>query len=143
MPVKVIGTITFNFTMAGEPSRPDGAAHSPGEGDPHGSGVGGARIEPSSDAATNVDSRPVALNSPRPNYTNVARANHTEGTVVLRALVGSDGLIKRIVVAKGLPDGLNEEAIRAAEQLRFKPAIKGGQPVAFWLALEIAFVFGK
>jgi TonB family protein len=62
---------------------------------------------------------------------------------VLRVLVGSDGLVKRIAIAKGLPDGLNEEAVRAAQQLRFKPAMKGGQQVAYWQTVEMSFVLGK
>jgi TonB family protein len=142
-PVKVIGTITFNFTMGDPPAGPDGAANSAGPGADRGTGVGGAVIEPSSGAATSVESRPVLLNSARPNYTDLARANHTEGTVVLRVLVGSDGLVKRIAIAKGLPDGLNEEAVRAAQQLRFKPAMKGGQQVAYWQTVEMSFVLGK
>jgi outer membrane biosynthesis protein TonB len=42
-------------------------------------------------------------------------------------------------MVRGLPDGLEEEAIRAAYQLRFRPAMKGGQPVAFWTPVDIEF----
>jgi protein TonB len=90
-------------------------------------------------AATAVDSFPVALNNPRPLYTEEARKNKIQGTVRARVLVGADGGVKQVRIARGLPDGLNEEAIRAAYQIRFRPALKNGQPVAYWMPVEIAF----
>ena len=75
----------------------------------------------------------------RPNYTEEARKNKITGVVLARLLVGADGSVKQVRIARGLPDGLNEEAIRAAYQIRFKPAMKGGQPVAFWQMVEIEF----
>ena len=40
----------------------------------------------------------------------------------------------------GLPDGLNEQAVRAAYQMRFAPAMKNGRPVSYWLSnVEIEF----
>jgi TonB family protein len=89
--------------------------------------------------ATNVDQKPEPLNSPRPNYTEEARKNGIQGIVVVRVLVGSDGAVKRVYIERGLPDGLNEEAIRAAYQIRFKPAMKDGRPVVFWHSLQIEF----
>jgi hypothetical protein len=47
-----------------------------------------------SDVVTAVDSRPVALNLPRPNYTEDARKNKIQGTVRARVLVGSDGMVR-------------------------------------------------
>jgi TonB family protein len=88
---------------------------------------------------TDVDTKPIALSGLRPKYTKEARKNKTEGAVLARILVGADGLVKQVQVRRGLPDGLNEEAIRAAYQLRFKPATKNGQPVAYWMQLEIEF----
>ena len=56
-----------------------------------------------------------------------------------RVLVGADGRVQQVRVVRGLPAGLNEEAIRAAAQMRFKPAVKNGQPVPFWVVLQIEF----
>ncbi|HXG65393.1 MAG TPA: TonB family protein [Blastocatellia bacterium] len=109
-----------------------GTGYNMGGGPP---GLGGGDGRP----ATAVDSRPVLLNRPRPNYTEEARKNKIQGTVRVRVLVGPDGGVKRVSVVSGLPDGLNEEAIRAAYQLRFKPAMKNGQPVAYTLAVDIEF----
>jgi TonB family protein len=91
------------------------------------------------DAVNTVDTKPVALNLPRPNYTEEARTNKIQGTVRARVLVGADGLIKQVTIVRGLPGGLNEEAIRAAFQMRFRPATKGGRAVAFWTTLEVDF----
>ena len=56
-----------------------------------------------------------------------------------RVLIGSDGLIKQVKIIRGLPDGLNEEAIRAAMQMRFKPAVKNGQAIPYWTTLDVEF----
>jgi protein TonB len=81
-----------------------------------------------------VDSRPVLLNNPRPLYTEEARVRKVQGVVKVRLLVGADGSVKEVVVKSGLPNGLTEQAIRAAYQMRFTPAIRGGVPVSYWLA---------
>jgi TonB family protein len=99
-------------------------------------GLPGGRVR---DAVNAVDTKPVALNLPRPNYTEEARKNKIQGTVRARVLVGSDGIVKQLTIVRGLPDGLNEEAIRAAFQMRFRPAIKSGRAVAFWTTLEVDF----
>jgi TonB family protein len=86
-----------------------------------------------------VDSRPVPINRPRPNYTEEARTNKIEGTVHARALVGTDGLVKKVVILHGLGSGLNDEATRAAYQMRFIPATKDGRKVSVWIPLDIEF----
>jgi TonB family protein len=89
--------------------------------------------------AANVDQKPEPLNNPRPNYTEEARKNGIQGIVVARVLVGADGAVKQARIVRGLPDGLNEEAIRTAYQMRFRPAMKGGKPVAFYHSVQIEF----
>jgi protein TonB len=79
------------------------------------------------------------LNSPRPNYSEEARLNKIQGTVRVRVLVSVDGVVKQVTIVRGLPDGLNEEAIRAVFQLRFRPAIKAGRPVSCWTTVEVDF----
>jgi TonB family protein len=109
-----------------------GSGYNMGGGDPRLSGGSGA-------PATSVDTRPIPLNSPQPRYTEKARNNKIEGSVTLRVLVGADGLVNQVRVVRGLPDGLDEQAIQAAYQLRFKPAMKAGKPVAYWLPVIVEF----
>jgi TonB family protein len=115
----------------------DGTGVGPGTG--FNTGGGSPQLGGGSGVATAVDSRPIPLNKPRPNYTEEARKNKITGVVIARLLVGADGSVKQVRIVRGLPDGLNEEAIRAAYQMRFKPAIKTGQPVAYWVPVEIEF----
>lgn len=90
-------------------------------------------------SAKSVDLRPVALNRPRPNYTEEARQNKTQGTVRMRLQIGADGKVKEVKIVSGLPDGLNREAEKAAYKMTFKPAMKDNQPVPYWVMLEMGF----
>jgi len=117
----------------------DGAGVGPGRGGNMGGGDmalgGGSRNAP----ATSVDQRPALLNNPSPRYTEEARKNKIQGTVVARVLIGTDGSVKQVRITRGLPDGLDEMAIQAAYQMRFRPAMKSGQPVSFWQSVQIEF----
>ena len=110
-----------------------GRGYNMGGGDPRLGGGAGAGV------TTAVDTKPMNLNKPRPNYTEEARKNKIQGVVIARVLVGADGLVKKVSIVRGLPDGLDEEAIRAAYQIRFRPATKNGQPVAYNVNIEIEF----
>jgi len=90
-------------------------------------------------SASIVDSKPVRLNSPRPQYTEAARANKVSGTVVLRVQVDVDGNVAAVRLVSGLPYGLTEQAMDVARHTKFKPAMKDGKPVAYWVGLEINF----
>ena len=86
-----------------------------------------------------VDSRVRVLDKPEPTYTEAARRNQVVGTIVLRAVFSSKGQVTNIQVVSGLPDGLNERAIAAAQQIRFVPAMKDGRPVSMWMELQYNF----
>ena len=60
------------------------------------------------------------------------------GTVVLKAIFGSNGKVYNIVVVQSVP-GLTERAINAARQIKFEPAIKDGHYVSMWMQLEYNF----
>jgi TonB family protein len=66
---------------------------------------------------------------PEPYYTDIARRNQTQGDVTLRVTLGADGTVKDVETITGLPDGLTEQARRAARQIRFNPATRDGSPV--------------
>jgi len=86
-----------------------------------------------------VDQRARLLAKPEPHYTEDARRNQISGTVVLRAIFASSGEVVQIQALSKLPFGLTEQAIAAARQIRFAPAIKNGQPVSVWMNLEYNF----
>ena len=75
----------------------------------------------------------------RAQSTPEARENNVRGTVVLRVLFQADGTISDITIVRGLPHGLNEKAIEAAQKVRFRPAVKDGKPVSVYGNLEFTF----
>ena len=123
-----------------EPALDSGKGGGIGSGEGTGVGPGGAyNTGGGTPPATSVDQRPVPLRCPRPNYTEEARRNKVQGIVRVKMLVGDDGNIRQVRVVSGLPDGLNDQAVRAAYQCRFKPAMKNGQPVSYWVSADMEF----
>lgn len=76
---------------------------------------------------------------PKPNYTNEARSNETQGTVLLRIQFLANGTIGAISTINSLPNGLTESSIEAARQIKFNPATKNGQPVSVSKTLQFTF----
>ena len=62
-----------------------------------------------------------------------------KGVCVLSVVVEPDGRTSHIRVMKGLDMDLDEEAIRAVKNWKFKPATLNGKPVAVQIAVEVAF----
>ena len=76
---------------------------------------------------------------PRPVYTEEGRKLKIEGEVLLEAVFTATGQIRIVRIVQGLGHGLDESAIRAAEKIQFKPALKDGQPADFEAVLHIVF----
>jgi TonB family protein len=86
-----------------------------------------------------VDVKARLLKFPQPRYTADARKNEISGVVVLKAVFAKNGQVQNIRVVSGLPYGLTEQAIIAARQIKFTPAMKDGNPVSMWMQLEYNF----
>jgi TonB family protein len=76
---------------------------------------------------------------PRPVYTEEGRKLKIEGEVLVEVVFSATGQIHVVKVVRGLGHGLDESAIRAAEKIQFKPALKDGQPADFPAVLHIVF----
>jgi TonB family protein len=76
---------------------------------------------------------------PRPVYTEEGRRLKVEGEVLLEVVFTASGQIRILRIAQGLGHGLDESAVRAAQQIQFKPALKNGQPADFQAVLHIVF----
>jgi TonB family protein len=76
---------------------------------------------------------------PRPVYTEEGRQLKIEGEVLLDVVFTSNGQIHIVKVVRGLGHGLDESAVRAAEKIQFKPALRDGQPADFEAVLHIVF----
>jgi TonB family protein len=79
------------------------------------------------------------LFKPKPEYTEEARKLKLEGEVLLRVLFTAGGEARVMEVTRGLGHGLDESATRAAQQIRFKPALRDGQPVDSTATVHILF----
>jgi TonB family protein len=82
---------------------------------------------------------PVLLSQVQASYTDLAREARLEGTVKLQATVLQDGTLNDIQVVQGLGMGLDEAAVAAVRQWRFRPAMRNGEPVATRLGFEVNF----
>jgi TonB family protein len=76
---------------------------------------------------------------PSPRYTEEGRQARITGVVILEAVIDTVGNVANVKVLKGLPMGLTESAVETAKQWKFRPATRGGEPVAVFLNLTIRF----
>jgi TonB family protein len=83
------------------------------------------------------------LFKPRPLYTAEARQLHIEGEVLLDIMFAASGQIRIVRVVRGLGHGLDEAAERAAQQIRFNPAKKDGQPYDSDAVVHIVFALAE
>jgi TonB family protein len=98
------------------------------------------RPAPRRQEAARADVQPVQiLSKPTPSYTADARAARVEGEVLLEVIFSASGKLRVLRIVSGLGHGLDESAIRAAEQIKYKPASRGGQPVDSTATLHIIF----
>jgi TonB family protein len=79
------------------------------------------------------------LSKPTPIYTEEARAKRIEGEVLLEVVFEATGKLRVVRVVRGLGHGLDDSAVRAAEQIRFKPALRDGQPSDSTAVVHIIF----
>jgi TonB family protein len=76
---------------------------------------------------------------PVPTYTEEARKQKVEGEVLVEAVLEASGKVRVLRVVRGLGHGLDEEAVKEAGQLRFKPALRDGQPSDSTVVLHVVF----
>ena len=79
------------------------------------------------------------ISKPVPAYTEEARTQRIEGEVLLEVVFEATGKLRVIRVVRGLGHGLDNSAIHAAEQIRFKPALRDGQPLDSTAVVHIIF----
>ena len=82
---------------------------------------------------------PTLISKTEPGYSQEARTMKFQGTVVLRIVVGVDGVPENISVVRPLGFGLDEKAVEAVRQWRFKPGMKDGVPVPVSAQVEVNF----
>jgi TonB family protein len=100
----------------------------------------GSHPKTGSQQPNNGANAPVQITfKPNPDYTDEGRKQKINGEVSLEVLFASNGQIHVIRVVQGLGYGLDEQAVKAAEQIKFKPALHEGQPIDSRAQVHIIF----
>jgi len=86
------------------------------------------------------DQAPQLTRLVKPIYPEIARKAGVEGTVILKIQVDEKGNVVNVKVLKGLGAGLDEAAIAAAMQCKFKPAMQRDKPVKVWVSYPVRFI---
>ena len=74
-----------------------------------------------------------------PEYSEEARRAKYQGTFTLFIEIGTDGYADNVRTLHMLGLGLDEKAIEAVLQWRFKPAMKDGKPIRIGVSVEVNF----
>lgn len=82
---------------------------------------------------------PRPVYQPEPEFSEEARRKKVSGSVTLALVVTSEGEVTNVKVVHRLGSGLDEKAVEAVKQWKFKPATKDGEPVAVALSVEVYF----
>ncbi len=110
-----------------------------GTGNGNGTGAGDGDGDGPPPRPTGVTQGLKILSKPRPGYTDAARTNNIQGTVILRVTFLASGQIGSISPVKGLPNGLTEQAIAAARRINFEPAKVNGLGQTVTKQIEYSF----
>jgi protein TonB len=111
-----------------------GEGKGPGVGPGEGGGNGGGPFRVGGGV-----SPPTIVSRVEPQYSEEARKARYQGTVVLEAIVKKDGTVDILRVVRSLGFGLDENAIQALKQWRFRPGMRNGIPVDVALNIEVNF----
>jgi len=84
-------------------------------------------------------SAPSVLSKVEPEYSEEARKAKWQGTVVVSVIVDELGRPRNVRVQRSLGLGLDQKAVEAVSQWRFKPGLKDGKPVPVMATIEVNF----
>ena len=86
------------------------------------------------------DDPPVAMTPIRPQYPEIAQEAGIEGVVVVQAFIDEKGRVKETLILKGVPNtGLDEAAMQAIRNTRFRPAKQRERSVGVWISIPVNF----
>ena len=111
-----------------------GAGRGIGSGPGSGGGYGGGVMSVGGGV-----SAPVVIHSVEPEFTPEARAASLQGSVAIQLIVDNQGNPQNVHLVRRLGMGLDEKAIAAVRQYKFKPAMYEGHPVAVQLVIDVDF----
>ncbi len=136
----------------GPPTLSQGSGTGGGSGTGAGTGIGpgtGSGLGPGSGGGTgggvyhpgNGVTQPQLLHEVKPAYTSDAMRAKVQGSVWVETIVQKDGSVGDVQVIRSLDPtfGLDQEAVKAAKQWRFRPCTRQGEAVACVVSIELTF----
>jgi len=140
-----------------EDATSDGPGDGPGPGGPGtGPGPGGPNVGPGGGDGPSIGvadeqpirftvgmTRPEPVHQVQPRYTELARRAGVQGTVIVEAIIDEQGNVDNVRVLRGLPMGLDREAVTAVQQWKFRPAMMGSKPVKIYFTLTVNFTIQR
>jgi alkaline phosphatase D len=87
---------------------------------------------------------PVLLHQVEAEYSKEARKAKLSGVVLVGLILEKDGTPSHVHVVKGIGHGLDENAVEAIKQYKFKPSTLNGEPVRVEMNVQVDFrIFKK
>lgn len=112
-----------------------GPGKGPGFGPGEGGNAGGLRLA----GLSGESAAPVLIYKVEPEFSEDARKAKLQGVVMLCGEVDTNGRMRNIRIIRPLGLGLEDKAIEAVRQWRFRPAYRDGKPVAAAATIEVNF----
>jgi periplasmic protein TonB len=75
----------------------------------------------------------------QPEFTEDARRQNYQGSVSIKLIVDSQGNPQDLSLVSHLGMGLDEKAIDAVRQYKFRPAMYQGHPVSVQIVIDVDF----
>ena len=138
------GTVASADFGSGVATSGKGDGRSNGKGGISTGGFGSEQVVHQGPKIAQMDSGPATTPvqityKPNPVYTQDARDLKLEGEVLLEVSFSADGTLHVNRVVRGMGHGLDEAAIAAANKIKFKPALRMGQPVDSTAVVHVSF----
>lgn len=111
-----------------------GMGHGSGAGPGSGGSYGGGLMSVGGGV-----SAPQVIHSVQPEFTEDARRENYQGNVAIQLIVDTQGNPQDIRVSRHLGMGLDEKAIEAVRQYKFRPAMYQGHPVSVQIVIDVDF----
>jgi len=86
---------------------------------------------------------PALIREVKPNYTSDAMKRQVQGVVEMSTVVKTDGSVGPIEITRSLDPDLDEEAMKALRQWKFRPGTKDDQAVNVEVNIEMTFTLRK
>ena len=129
-----------NSSLTGPMSLGNGSGTGIGSG--HGAGIGLGSDKGMGGGLYHVGGSvrgPQVVFQPDPEFSEEARKAKFSGNVQVALVVDERGLPSHVRVERGVGMGLDEKAVEAVRQYKFKPATKDGKPVPVEIWVEVNF----